>query len=224
MNKEVWKDVLGYEGGYQVSNLGNVKSLRFNKEKILKPNVGSHGYLYVILYNKGKVKNIRVHQLVAMAFLNHTPDGYNGLIVDHIDNNPLNNRLYNLQLVTARHNVSKDRSGSSKYTGVCWHKLKNKWISSITINGETKHLGYFDNEEEASEYYQAALKSLENNTEIKVKEAVFSSKYKGVSWHKQNEKWRSRITVNGKIKNLGSFSCELAAHHAYQKELIKLKQ
>jgi len=117
---EIFKDIPGYEGIYQVSDLGRVKSLKFNKEKILKPGVNNHGY-YTVVLCKGKRKTINVHQLVAMAFLNHEPCGYNGLIVDHKDNNPLNNRLSNLQLISQRENTSKDKKGSSKYTGVSWN-------------------------------------------------------------------------------------------------------
>ena len=155
---EIWKDVPGYEGYYQVSDLGNVKSIKFNKEKILKPRIDSHGYLRVDLFYKGKRKTIKVHQLVAMAFLNHTPDGYNGLIVDHKDNDKLNNRLSNLQLISARENSSKDKKGfTSKYTGVCWSKASNKWLSKITVNGKSKHIGYFKCELAAAAEYQKKL-------------------------------------------------------------------
>ena len=224
MNKEVFRDIPGYEGSYQISNLGRVKSLKCNREKILKPGDNGNGYLRVTLCNEGERKNVNVHQLVAMSFLNHKPDGYNGLIVDHKDNDKLNNRLENLQLVTARHNVSKDMSGSSKYIGVSWSKKDNKWISRIIINGKRKYLGSFDLEEEASEYYQDALTSIEEGTEIKVKEVVFSSKYKGVSWNKNRNKWVSQIRINGNRKHLGAFNCEVEASEYYQRELIKLKQ
>ena len=222
--EEVFKDIPGYEGIYQVSNLGRVKSLKLNREKILKPSGDSLRYSHVILYNEGKRKAKKVHQLVAIAFLDHKPNGYNGLIVDHKDNNPLNNRLSNLQLISQRENSSKDRKGISKYTGVSLVKRSNKWTSKIAINSKVKHLGTFNSEEEASKYYQDALKSLANNTEIKVKDSVFSSKYTGVSWSKERKKWISSITINGKSKNLGRFKCELAAAVAYQKELIKLNK
>ena len=153
---EIFKDIPGYEGIYQVSDLGRVKSLRFNKEKILKPTVGSHGY-YTVGLCKGKRKTISVHQLVAMTFLNHKPDGTTKVVVDHIDNNPLNNRLYNLQLVTNRENTSKNRNGTSKYTGVCWSKRDNKWRSEIRINGKKKHLGRFNCELAAAAAYQKEL-------------------------------------------------------------------
>jgi len=222
---EIFKDIPGYEGIYQVSNLGRVKSLKFNREKILKPGIDKKGYLHVVLYNEGKQKTKRLHQLVAMAFLDYTPDGTTKIVTDHIDNDRLNNRLSNLQLISNRHNCSKDRKGgTSKRIGVNWHKASNKWISRIKINGKQIFLGYFDLEEEASEYYQDALKSIENNTEIKVKEVVFSSKYKGVSWAKQKNKWISRIKINGKRKHLGLFKCELEASEYYQDALKSIKE
>lgn len=224
MIEEIFKDVPDYEGIYQVSNLGRVKSIKFNKEKILKPSVNNRGYSYVNLCNKEKVKNVRIHQLVAITFLNHELCGYK-LVVDHKDNNPLNNNVNNLQLVTARYNSSKDKKGgSSNYTGVSWDKDSNKWASQIKINGKSKNLGRFNSEKEASEYYQAALKSIEEGTEIKVKKPKFSSKYKGVSWNKASNKWMSSIEINGKQKYLGYFSCELAANHAYQKKLAEISK
>lgn len=166
--EEVFKDIPGYEGIYQVSNLGRVKSLAreikrkgisFCKEKMLKPGKNAR-YLFVVLSNGNIVKIKKVHQLVAMAFLGHKPDGTHKLVVDHINNNPLDNRLENLQIVTQRKNLSKDKKGLSKYTGVSWHKSSKKWISKIRINGKNIHLGLFNTELEASETYQNKLKIL----------------------------------------------------------------
>lgn len=153
MSKEIFKDIPGYEGMYQVSNLGNVKS--FKRGYLLKNNLNNR-YLKVKL----KRKTIMVHQLVAMSFLNHIPNG-NNIIVDHIDCNKLNNKLCNLQLITNRENLSKDKKNkTSKYTGVCWHKRSGKWRSKICINRKHKHLGYFDCELKAAEVYQDELKLL----------------------------------------------------------------
>ena len=104
MQKEIWKDVVSYEKHYQVSSYGRVKSLdRVNvrghkiKGKMLNPAYDGRGYLMVGLSLNGNQKSRKVHQLVAEAFLNHVPNGY-GLLVDHIDNNKLNNNLSNLQV------------------------------------------------------------------------------------------------------------------------------
>ena len=166
---EIWKSIEGCED-YEISNLGRVKSLArtvifsdgrvvSRKEKFLKLSVNDRGYLIVSLCKDTKSKTKKVHQLVAIAFLNHTPDG-NKLVIDHIDNNPLNNKLGNLQIITHRENTSKDRKGSSQYTGVSWHKPCKKWIARIYINGKSKNLGRFKDELEAAKAYQTALKEL----------------------------------------------------------------
>ena len=166
--EEIWKDVPGYEGLYQVSNIGNVRSLDrvtqsadgkyyFRKGRILKLNKGTHGYLTCNLSANGIYKPHPVHQLVAMAFLNHMPNGYN-LVIDHINNVKADNRPENLQLVTNRYNSTKTSRGTSKYPGVCWRSQNKKWVSKIKINGKDKHLGYFTDEAEAGLAYQKALK------------------------------------------------------------------
>jgi len=164
MEKEIWKDIPNYEGIYQVSNLGNVKSLNYNgtkKERTLKPAiVKNQNRYYVGLCKQKIVKKYKVHQLVAMAFLGHIPCGYK-LVVDHIDSNPLNNNLDNLQIVTQRENAYKTQGNySSKYKGVSWHKPSKKWRTRIYLNGKPISLGYFNNEEEASQVYQNKLKEI----------------------------------------------------------------
>ena len=99
--EEIWKDVVGYEGLYQVSNLGRVKSL-FRYKRILKPIVGVQGYLYVSLYNKKK-KAKRIHQLVAEAFLDN-PNNYP--CVNHKDENVTNNNVKNLEWCTFKYNCN----------------------------------------------------------------------------------------------------------------------
>ena len=230
---EEFRDVPGWEGLYQVSNLGNVKSLgndKAKKEKILKQNlvgVISKQYFAVYFCVDGKRKTCRVHQLVAMAFLNHIPNGYIGLVVDHIDNNKLNNNLENLQLISVRKNNSKDKTGgASQYVGVCWHKPNKKWTAKIVINGKNKYLGIFKCELEASEAYQKALKDYELDGTIpkRVRPSGFSSQYKGVSWYRKNKKWVAQMRINGKLKHLGYFTCELEASEAYQKAKRELSE
>ena len=165
--KEIWKDILGYEGLYQVNECGNVKSLSrtitkgnityVTKDKLLKQSVDSVGYPYVNLSDYKKQKTFRVHQLVAIAFLNHTPDKHKGLVIDHIDGNKLNNMTTNLQLITNKKNTSKDRKNkTSKYTGVSWHKQSNKWLAQFKENGSVKYLGTFETEEEARDAYNVS--------------------------------------------------------------------
>lgn len=167
---EIWKAIQGYEGFYQISNLGKIKSLSrkilnnkgfyISKERLLNPSINKDGY-FAVCFCKNKKQSVKkVHQLLAMAFLNHTPNGYT-LVVDHINCNTLDNRLENLQVITNRENLSKDKKNkTSKYTGVSWDKSKNKWVSQIIINSKHNFLGRFNTEEEASEAYQNKLKTL----------------------------------------------------------------
>lgn len=103
---EIWKDIDGYEGLYEVSNLGKVKSLgnEFSrKEKILKQGKKKNGYLYVILWKEGKYKTCLVHRLVAQAFLEN-PNNYS--CVNHKDENKENNCVENLEWCDAKYNIN----------------------------------------------------------------------------------------------------------------------
>lgn len=110
---EIWKDIQGYEGLYQVSNLGRVKSLgRFidrlvyghywQEERILKPNKTKYGYLTVELRKNKKPKRLLVHRLVAITFI---PNPKNKPEVDHINADKTNNSVNNLRWVTAKENI-----------------------------------------------------------------------------------------------------------------------
>lgn len=99
--QEIWKDIKEYEGLYQVSNLGKVKSLKRNK--IITPKL-IHSYFSVILYNKKNYKNFRIHRLVAQAFI---PNPNNYPQVNHIDGNKLNNSVNNLEWCTQSHNMKE---------------------------------------------------------------------------------------------------------------------
>ena len=157
---EIYKDVIGYEGIYKVSNLGNVKSLIGNNEKILKLCRNGGGYSTVNLHINSIMKTRTVHQLVAGAFLNHKPSRYK-LVINHKDFNRSNNNVDNLEIVTTRENANqKHLKSSSQYTGVSWDKNRNKWSSQIVINKKLKFLGRFINELDASEAYQKALREL----------------------------------------------------------------
>lgn len=101
---EIWKDIKGYDGKYQVSNLGNVKSMNYHrerKEKLLAPVEDAYGYLVVLLYKDGKKKNHKVHQLVAEAFLSND-DGSPS--INHKDENKKNNCVTNLEFCSVGYN------------------------------------------------------------------------------------------------------------------------
>lgn len=159
MSKEIWKTIVGFED-YQISNLGKVKSLKYGKERILKPATDEWGYFRVCLNQNKKQAVKKIHKLVAIAFLNHVPCGME-LVIDHINDIPTDNRVENLQIVTNRFNICKTQTKySSNYKGVDWWKRDKKWRAKITINGKSKHLGLFDCEIKASEAYQNAVNNL----------------------------------------------------------------
>ena len=172
---EIWKDIPGYEGYYQASNLGRIKSVErialirkkhFGtfKEKILKGRPDGDGYDKVALYKNTARRDYRIHKLIAITFLGHVPDMMK-MVVDHIDEDTKNNNVNNLQLTTNRHNCSKGwKNTTSKYTGVHYSKKNGKWVTQITINYKVINIGTFNDEYSAHEAYQAKLKEIDNET------------------------------------------------------------
>ena len=126
--KQIWKDIEGYEGKYQVNQIGQVRSLNYHmtgKTKRLKPVTNTFGYLQVHLSKNGKCKYYVVHRLVAQAFI---PNPDNLPEVNHINEVKTDNRVSNLEWCTREYNnnygarnerVSKALKGKSK-------KKKNK--------------------------------------------------------------------------------------------------
>jgi len=99
--EEIWKDVISYEGIYEVSNLGRVRSINTGRKKPLKPLLGNNGYFKINLYKDKKMSAINIHRLVAIAFIIN--DG-NKKQVNHIDGNKINNNVDNLEWVTDSEN------------------------------------------------------------------------------------------------------------------------
>ena len=164
---------MGYEGLYDVSNYGIIKSLAREwkcgkgytarkDETILATTLDNYGYLAIGFNHKGKNETSQIHRVVWDAFGDKPRNG-SKLQVDHIDNNKLNNRIDNLQLLTNRQNTSKGfmiKNTSSKYTGVSWVNRDKIWRAHIRINKKLKHLGHFKNEYDAHLAYQKALGEL----------------------------------------------------------------
>jgi hypothetical protein len=171
---ENWKPIKGYEYSYEVSDLGNVRSLeryitntnniaRKQKGQIIKACLDTEGYLILGLSKKNKKQTCKVHQLVAIAFLNHKRCGHE-IVVDHINNIRIDNKISNLQLISSRQNATKDRK--TKYTGVHKPKDREKYRAEIYANGKKVNLGNFKKEIDASNEYQRALREYKKTGKI----------------------------------------------------------
>lgn len=132
--KEIWKDIPNFEGLYQISNLGRVKSFRqstkFHKanEYILKPSLANNGYYQVTLYKDTGKKKFLVHRLVAEAFI---PNPENHPQINHMDEDPYNNRADNLEWCTAEYN---NAYGTARIRIV---ETKSRPIEQLTLDGKT---------------------------------------------------------------------------------------
>lgn len=148
--QEIWKDIRDYEGLYQISNNGNVKSLgrwvnyknkgkKWQEGKILKPLVKKGGYLHVGLWKNGKVKFFIVHRLVAQAFI---PNPNNLPQVNHKDENKENNVVKNLEYCDAKYNSNygtRNKRVAEKMKGKKLSDETRKKISE-TKRGKKNHM------------------------------------------------------------------------------------
>jgi hypothetical protein len=147
---ENFKQIPGFEN-YGISPAGEVKNLKTGK--ILKPQKSNKSKYFIV----GLGKSQYIHILMAITYLNHTPNGHI-IEVDHRNDNPLDNRLENLQLITQRQNTVKAMHRDLP-TGV-YKTPSNRYRSVICINSKYKSLGTFDTIEEASNAYQQKLQTI----------------------------------------------------------------
>ena len=127
--KEIFKDIKGFEGLYQISNFGNVKSLKRNI--ILKPSSNGKGYLHIILYKNCKSKVGRIHRLVAQAFI---PNPENKPQINHIDGNKSNNNVNNLEWVTNSEN-QKHAFALGLQTNIANNNPRTRKINQYDLQG-----------------------------------------------------------------------------------------
>lgn len=135
--EEIWKDIEGYEGIYQVSNLGRIKTLpkiinsisggSFRKEQIISPVIQKSGYAHIGLWKNSKCKQVRVHRIVAQHFC-YNPDPIHKNQVNHLNENKLDNRACNLEWVTAKENTNYGSCIARRIYG------REKAVECISIN------------------------------------------------------------------------------------------
>lgn len=132
--EEKWKPIRYYEGLYEVSSLGRVKSF-WKGELLMKPIINDSGYLRVFLRKDGSSKTYRIHRLVAEAFIEKTD--YSQNFVDHINHVTTDNSVGNLRWTTRSQNCMNQivtTRNTSGHKGVSWSKQFNKWIANINVN------------------------------------------------------------------------------------------
>ncbi len=169
-NKEVWASIKGYEGLYEVSNFGNVRSLKYGKIKYLKPAKNQKGYYLVSLYKNGEVKSHSVARLVAMAFI---PNPNNYPQVNHKDENKTNNKVENLEWCNNQYN--KRFSSAKQVMGIGKNGRKTILLEAVV---DANLLGY----------KQSNVSNAANGKFHK----IGNHKYKDFEWHyipKELYKW-----------------------------------
>lgn len=161
-----WRDILGFNGRYQVSNTGEVRSwLCSSRSKtktapnILKSAALKSGHCYISLGRKYK---FLVHRLVWEAFKGPIPYGYE---IDHKDRNPQNNCLDNLRLSTRAQNrcnqkVYRIDTKSSRFKGVSFDNKRKVWHVYINVSKKRSYLGCYEDEVDAAKAYNTAAVSL----------------------------------------------------------------
>ena len=170
-----WKDVIGFEGLYQVSNTGEVKSLaRIStnkgsysgcikvKERNLKQCINRLGYYVLTLFKDGKRHFKTVHRIVAEAFIEN-PKQYPE--VNHKDLDKSNNNVVNLEWCDRFYNINhmfENKIKSSKYKGVSYSKERDKWCAYVNILGKKLSIGRYSTEEEANKNREQFITKLKN--------------------------------------------------------------
>lgn len=141
---EIWKDIKGYEGLYQISNLGNVKSLGryvkhwrggllFRKETIMTPRINKYGYLQLSLTKEGKPKTFTVHQLVARAFI---PNPNNYTCVNHKSEVKTENFVENLEWCDLQYNCKYGTRNVRIKTSQTNSTKRSKCVIQYSLSGE----------------------------------------------------------------------------------------
>lgn len=161
IQEEIWKSIPGFEGLYEVSDQGRVKSIfrRLGKgtvcsheHKLIKLCKEQDGYLVFNLHKNGKRRMVKVHRIVMLTFI-----GCSDLQVDHINGIKDDNRIINLRYVTCLQNIENHHSKLKNGISVGINKARNKWLVNKTINGNRVFIGSFTSLEDAELNLKKAL-------------------------------------------------------------------
>ena len=174
---EIWKAIPSYEGLYEASTAGRIKSCdrivphskdssdsRVLNGKLLRYGYNTRGYQLVVLSKNGKTTTKHVHVLIAITFLDHIPKS--GFIVEHDDEDKNNNSLSNIKIRTQRVNVVKHISLKKDFETIGTTKISDgRYKASIYVNGKTKNLGVFQTRKLAHNAYLQEFNKI-NQTNI----------------------------------------------------------
>lgn len=150
---EVWKDITEFQGMYQVSSLGRIKSFRGKTERILQLTISKRGYYVVGLWRNQKNRLCTIHRLVALHFIDNPG---NKREVNHIDSNKLNNSVSNLEWATPKENsyhaINSEKSRKFFHKRGAY-KSGNSWSSQIRLDNKFFYLGSFKTKDDAQQAY-----------------------------------------------------------------------
>ena len=196
---EEWRPVVGYEGLYEVSNTGQVRSLdrfyyRLHKGKVLSPTKDRYGYLTVTLNCNGKSKTIKIHRLVAQAFL---PNPDNLPQVNHKDEDKTNNNVTNLEWCTAKYNVNFG-TRQERYRNTMLEK--GHWSGLSREEYEKKR--YKENKDKRKDSQRKYYQKNKDRICDKVKEYSQKNKEKIREYHHQYYLKKKEENIQNNVKSL----------------------
>lgn len=154
MESEIWKEIKGYEGIYEISSYGNIRSIdryiyykngrkQFYKGCLLSPVIGKRGYVIANLNKNNKGNKVPIHRLVAKAFI---PNPNNLSEVNHKDEDKTNNKVENLEWCDRKYNMNYgtllERAVANKSKGVCQYDLQGNLIKEWSSATEAGRNGY----------------------------------------------------------------------------------
>lgn len=204
MNNEIWKSISGYEGLYEISNEGNVRSLLNDKIKVMTPVDNGIGYLLIGLTKDGKRKFMLVHRLVYSAFKGEIPDG---MCINHHDECKANNNIDNLELMTIAENINFGTRNSRS-------ALSNKFSSRKGSIKERKPVFCFNNCTIYSSSCEAAR-------ELHIYQSSIVKVCTGKCTHTHGYKFR--YATSEEIQRLNSFQTYIQTSFSYT-DFEKLKK